>query len=394
MKGSMLAFVVTSDRAHPQVARLEQLLVKYGYVIVSKVAIDGLVDDPQLQAHGHSLVLVPSIGNQGVTAEAIIRLAGRLMGHAFVVYVSDEIPQSQYKALVRTGAGDCVGWESAIREIVEISQRVGSKVLEAEQPSETPESQHVVVSFLGTGGGNGNTTLALESAASLVSARGKNARRVAIVDLNFQRSVMADYLDLVPQLDIVEVMRNPQRLDRYLLDIFTSKHGSTLDIFASDIDNIDFCAIDGSVVCSLLEHITDVYDIVFLDLPPCWAPWIDGVLKNSDLVFVTGLYTVPSVKQIMHELERLSALDVGPEHLAIVINQCRTNTFGWILRDANIDGVLTDRRVFRVRQDWPFALECVNTGVSMVQTKPRREICRDIKKIGDAVMAVKPKVAP
>jgi Flp pilus assembly CpaE family ATPase len=395
MKGPMLAFVVTSDRADPQVARLEQLLAKHGYTIVGKTAIDDVVGDPQLEAHRDSLVLVPSLGGAEVDVERVIRLAGQVTGRTFVIYVTDEISQAQYKALVRTGAADCVGWDSAMREIVEISQRVSASTPGAtRQSAATPEARHVVISFLGTCGGSGNTTLALETAACLATAKGKDARSVAIVDLNFERSVMADYLDLMPRLDIDQVMRNPQRLDRYMLDIFTSKHASTLDMFASAAEHVDASTINADVVFALLEHITDLYDIVVLDLPPYRARWVDLVLKDSDLVFVTGLYSVPSVKQVMHELKHLNDLELAPDQVAVIANQCRTTLFGSVLRDGNIDGVLAGRRVLYVQQDWSFALDCVNAGVSMVLSKPRRGICRDIRKIADAALAVRPKPTP
>ncbi len=390
----MLAFIVTPDRSDPQVARLEQLLGKHGYAIEGKAAIDDVIDDPQLQAHRDSLVLVPSIAGQEVDVERVIWLAGRLAGRAFVIYVADDIGQAQYKSLVRTGAADWVGWDSAMREIVEISQRMGSGTPVSTRQSTTPEAQHVVVSFVATCGGSGNTTLALESAAYVAGLKGKDVRSVAIVDLNFQRSVMADYLDLVPRLDIGQVVRNPQRLDRYMLDIFTSKHASTLDMFASANDDIDPCAIDGGVVFALLEQITDLYDIVVLDMPPYRIPWVEPVLKDSDLVFVTGLYSVPSVKQVMHEVKRMSELELAPEQIAVIVNQCRTTPFGGVAHDSNIDAVLAGRRVLYVQQDWPFALDCVNTGVSMVQSKPRRGICRDLRKIGDTVLTVRPKVTP
>jgi pilus assembly protein CpaE len=387
----MFAFVVTSDRTESRVARLEQFLTKHGYTIVGKTTLDDVESDAALQAHRDSLVIVPALGNETKDVEQIIRLAGKLAGRAFVVYVADEISQAAYKALVRTGAADCASWDSAMREIVEISERMRSGLPDTGRAGPSPEAPRVVVSFAGTSGGSGNTTLALETAAGLAAARSKTGCRVAIVDLNFQRSTMADYLDLEPRLDIAQVLRDPKRLDRYMLDIFTSKHESTLDMFASASSDIDLCAIEGRVVFSLLEHITDLYDIVVLDLPSYRVPWSDAIMKDSDLVFVTGLYSVPSVKQIMYELKRSCERELAPQQLCVVINQCRTNSFGGIVHEGNIDNVLAGRRVFYVQQDWSFALECVNTGVSMVQSKPRRGICRDIAKIGDAVLAVRAK---
>jgi Flp pilus assembly CpaE family ATPase len=394
MPEPMLAFVVKPDQADPEVALLEQLLKKHGYAVVTKDTIEDAIGDPKLKAHTDSLVLIPATGTCQVDVERVIGLASQFRGYAFVIYVADEISQALYKALVRTGVADCVSWNSAMREIAEISQRAHTGAREPAQPGATGGSTRTVVSFAGTSGGAGNTTLALESGICLASLKGKDARRVAIVDLDFQRSVMADYLDLFPRLDIAELVRNPQRLDRYMLDIFTSKHPSNLDIFACANSNIDFCAIDGSVVFSLLDQLSDHYDTVLLDAPRCRTAWLDGVLTNSDLVFVTGRYSVPSVKQIAHELKHLRELKLGPERVGVIINQCQKHFLGGVVRNSNIDAVVSGQRVFYVRQDPSFALECVNTGASMVQSNRGRRICRDIKKISEAVLAVRPRVTP
>jgi pilus assembly protein CpaE len=394
MPEPMLAFVVKPDQADPEVALLEQLLKKHGYAIVRKDTIEAAIGDPKLKAHTDSLVLIPAIGICQADVERVMALAGQITGHAFVIYVADEISQAHYKALVRTGVADCVSWNSAMREIAEVSRRAHAGAREPARPGATGGPPHTVVSFAGTSGGAGNTTLALETGICLASLKGKDARRTALVDLDFQRSVMADYLDLSPRLDIAELVRNPQRLDKYMLDIFTSKHPSNLDIFACANGNIDFCAIDGSVVFSLLDQINERYDTVLLDAPRCWTAWLDGVLMNSDLVLVTGRYSVPSVKQIAQELKHLRELKLGPEHAGVIINQCQKHFLGGVVRNSGIDAVLAGQRLFYVQQDSSFALECVNTGASMVQTNPRRRICRDIKKISEAVLAVRPRVMP
>jgi pilus assembly protein CpaE len=394
MPEPMLAFVVKPDQADPEVALLEQLLEKHGYAVVRKDTIEAAIGDPKLKAHKDSLVLIPVIGACQVDVERVIGLASQFRGHAFVIYVADEISQAHYKALIRTGVADCVSWTSAMREIAEISRRAHAGAPEPARPGAAGGSPRTVVSFAGTSGGAGNTTLALETGICLASLKGKDARRTALVDLDFQRSVMADYLDLSPRLDIAELVRNPQRLDKYMLDIFTSKHPSNLDIFACANSNIDFCAIDGSVVFSLLDQLNERYDTILLDAPRCWTAWLDGVLMNSDLVFVTGRYSVPSVKQIARELKHLRELKLGPEHAGVIFNQCQKHFLGGVVRNSDIDAILAGQRLFYVQQDSSLALECANTGASMVQTNPRRRICRDIKKISEAVLAVRPRVTP
>jgi pilus assembly protein CpaE len=388
----MLAFVVNGDQFDQRVAILEQLLAKLGYVISRKDTITALVNGRELKAHADSLVLIPATETSKVSVEEVIGLASQVKGHAFVIYVADELSQGDYKALIRTGGADCVSWDSAKGEIFEICQRRHAGGAEAARSGAAGGSPPTVISFRGTGGGAGNTTLALETGVHLASLKGKDARRVAIVDLDFQRSVMCDYLNLPPRLDMADLVRNPQRLDDYMLDIFTSKHQSGLDLFASESNNTDYSAIDGSAIFSLLDQLMDRYDTVLLDAPCGWTAWLDRVLIHSDFVFVTGRYSVPSVKQIAHELKHLRELKLGPGNAGVIINGCQKSLLGGIVRKSDIDAVLAGRRIFYVQQDPSFALECVNIGGSMVQTGPMHGICRDIKKISEAVRAIQPRV--
>jgi pilus assembly protein CpaE len=390
----MLAFVVNGGQSDQRVVLLEQLLEKLGYVISRKDTITALMNDPELKAHSDSLVLIPATETSNVNVEGVIGLAGQLKRHGFVIHVADDVSPADYKALIRTGVADSVSWDSAKGEIFEICQRHRAGRADAAPSGAKGGSPHTVISFQGTGGGAGNTTLALETGVYLASLKGMDARRIAIVDLDFQRSVMCDYLNLPPRLDMADFMRNPQRLDNYMLDIFTSKHQSGLDLFACENRELDYSAIDGSAIFSLLDQLTERYDTVLLDAPRCWTAWLDRVLMNSDCVFVTGRYSVPSVKQIAHELKHLRELNLGPENVSVIINECQKTLLGGIVRKSDIDAVLADQRIFYVQQDLSFALECVNIGVSMVQSGPKHGICRDIRKIGEAVRAVRPRVMP
>lgn len=390
----MLAFVVNGGQPDERLVLLEQLLARLGYIIARKDTVKSLVGDPELKAHKDSLVLIPTTAASNISVAQVVDLAIQLKGHAFIIHVADEISPSDYKVLIRTGAADSVSWDSAKREIYEICQRQHVKDARPRPHGDKSGAPHTVISFVATGGGAGNTTMAIETGVYLASLRGKDARRVAVVDLDFQRSVMCDYLNLPPGLDIGEFMRNPQRLDDYMLDIFASKHHSGLDLFASEDSKLDYSAINESSIFSLLDRLIERYDTVLLDIPRYWTAWMDRILMNSELVFVTGQYSVPAVKKVAFELKHLRNLKIGPEKVGVIINGCQKTLLGGIVRKADVDSVLAGQRIFYVQQDLSFALECVNIGSSLIETRPRHGVCRDIKKIGEAILAAGAEVTP
>jgi len=384
----MLAFVVNGGQPDRRVILLEQLLQKLGYIIARRDTVKSLVGDPELKAQKDSLALIPVTETSNISIAQVVDLANRLKGHGFIIHVADDISPGDYKALVRTGAADSVGWDSATREIYDICRRQQGRGAQSRSHGTPEGSPHTVISFVSTGGGAGNTTMAIETGVYLASLKGKDARRVAVIDLDFQRSVMCDYLNLSPRLDMAEFIRNPQRLDDYMLDIFASKHHSGLDLFASEDSKLDYGTIDGSSIFSLLDQLSERYDTVLLDMPRYWTAWLDRILMNSDFVFVTGQYSVPAVKKVAFELKHLRNLKIGPEKVGVIINGCQRTLLGSVIRKSDVDSVLASQRIFYVQQDTSFTLECVNIGSSLIEAKPTHGICRDIKKIAEAVRAV------
>ena len=85
--------------------------------------------------------------------------------------------------------------------------------------------------FIGAAGGVGTTVLAIET-AFLLARRSKQPERTCLIDLDFQSGMVAQYLNLSPNLQLEE-MSSPDRLDRQLLDVLLSRHDSGLAVLAA-----------------------------------------------------------------------------------------------------------------------------------------------------------------
>ena len=241
-----------------------------------------------------------------------------------------------------------------------------------------------LVSFLPSAGGVGNTTLALESAVHLVRVeKRQRAKRACVLDLNFQRSSIPDYLDVEPRFDITELVDNPARLDDHLVDLVTTTHVSGVDFFCSPPHNFDYSRLDQRFLFALLDEIAKRYDFVHLDLPPIWFPWVDGLVIGSDVVVVTGGYSVPAVKRVAERLRHLEALSVRPEIIGVAINRCERKLFGGIMRKSDIGAALVDRKLFYLAADQAAADEAINTGRSLMLTGGRQRFVKDLRKLAE-----------
>ena len=319
-------------------------------------------------------------------------VAATWRGPLFIVLISDEISASDYKALVRGGNADWVSVAADPQEILDIIGRHRRR-LEAEQAGEGA-AKPAAVSFVPSAGGVGNTTLALEVAVRLKTDKATRERRICIVDLDFQGSHVCDYLDLEPRLKIQEILDHPERLDAQLFEIFISRHASGLHVFAAPRSRLDLCGLNVSALDAFFSLASLRYDLMLIDLPPIWFPWTEQVVSASDGVIVTGINTIPRLRQVVETVAAVRAAgkpgafaapagkgaqkeDQPGTQIVVAINRCRRLFIGGMLNQNHVETVLGGEKLFYVGEE-PMALESVNTGTPIGLSKTSGSFAKEI----------------
>lgn len=307
----------------------------------------------------------------------IIEAASRNRDHMFLILISDDISTNDYKRLVRTGRADWVSASAVPQEIIDIisRQRAGSQAMPARRV------EPVVVSFVPSAGGVGNTTLAVEMSAYLGTNKATANRRICIVDLDFQSSHVCDYLDIEPRLQIQEISSNPERLDDQLFNIFVSRHSSGLHVFAAPRTKFNFCDLNVSALDRLFDMISTRYELVVIDFPVTWFAWTFQIIAGSDGVVVTGINTIPGLRQMAETVAAVRDACRASSQVAVAVNRCEHRLMGGIVRRHHIEKVLGREKVFCVRND-PMMMQSVNTGTPMALTNAARKVSKEIASLG------------
>jgi pilus assembly protein CpaE len=317
------------------------------------------------------LFLAPS-GNTGYI-DVLVRIAETYRKRIFFIVISDEISGNDYKRLVRSDGADWVSANAAAQEILDIivRRRAGSEVRSEEGPNP------VLVSFVPSAGGVGNSMLAIETAIELRKAKATAGRRVCLIDLDFQTSHVCDYLDIEARLQIQEISINPERLDSQLFDVFVSHHDSGLDVFASPRSKFDTGGLDFSALDALFGMISGRYDLILIDLPVNWFSWTSKIIAASGGIIVTGQNSIPGLRQIAETLTTVRQTSDIFGEIRVVVNKCERGLFGRVARRQHVQSILKHEKILYVRKD-DAALESINTGVPMALGASRRKISQDI----------------
>ncbi len=331
-------------------------------------------------------ILFPVVLNAPGSFDRMVSIAAEHRDSLFFIFISDDIPASDYKRLVQTGGADWASTRGAPEEIVDILGRLGKVGADIAEP---PVAEPVMVAFVPSAGGVGNSTLAIEVGIQLKTAKRTRGRRVCLLDLDFQNSHVCDYLDIEPRMQIHEIAANPERLDAQLFDLFVSHHGSGLDVLAAPRSRDNSPDLDPQTLEALFRMIAARYDLILLDLPVPWFNWTRQLLSAAEVVLVSGLNTIPGLRQVAAVLTAVRAVERVPARVAVVLNRCEYRLVGGLARRNHVKNLLGKEEVFFVRDDTENAVQSVNTGIPMA-VQGQGKVSKDIAPIALLASEAKP----
>ena len=256
----------------------------------------------------------------------------------FFIVVSGEISARDYKRLIQSGNAEWVAETGLKQEVLDVLGRVVAAAT-------NDERRPVVVSFVSSAGGVGNSTLAIETAICLLDRPSAKDGKVALLDLDFQSSHICDYLDIKPKVQVDEIIAAPERLDDHLLGVFASEHSSGLEVFAAPRSPLRILDPNVDALSALLERMADRYAFIIVDMPLSTHGWTLPLLAASDGILVTGANTIPGLRQLSETMGAIRAENGVTADVRAVINRCEFGVLGKIARANHITRILRDEKL-------------------------------------------------
>ena len=341
------------------------------------------VDDIHRRGSERSIILLAAApaGHGGV--DALIDVVRRSPRNLFFIVVGGDISARDYKRLIQSGNADWVAEAGLPQEILEIVARVSAPVRD-----DSAVASPVVVSFTPSAGGVGNSTLAIETAIHLIKDKSTKGAKVVLVDLDFQSSHVCDYLDIAPKFQFEEIVAAPERLDDQLLSAFISHHSSGLDVLAAGRSRFHARDLSVEALSALFDRMAQRYAAILIDLPLSVHSWTLPLLAASKGILVTGLNTIPGLRQIQETMRALREEATITAELRAVINRCDVSLLGKVARADHAARILGDEQRLFVRNA-RIAIECVNVGTPMTLAHPSDKSVKDIGGISAFCAALK-----
>jgi pilus assembly protein CpaE len=266
--------------------------------------------------------------------------------------------------------------------------RACARVAQGSAEEEVREAE--IFTFLPASGGVGVTTLAVQTAMTLLKSGPRGGVKTCLVDLDFQHGACADYLDLEPRLDLNEIEPRPERLDRQLLEVMLSHHSTGLAVISAPHRPAEMRSFDPNVVTRLLDLVSSNFDFVVIDMPRTWFSWTDNVLVGSNKLFIVSEMTVPGLrhaKQLVTAITERLGSELQPK---VIVNRFEQRFFAPGLRRADIKQALGPSFAGTIPNNYRLVREAIDRGVPLEEVKAGNNVSAELKKLLHSQRVVKP----
>jgi len=339
-----------------------------------RVVSGSIAGVPALDTDGVTVLIVDLDATRPEEIAALDRMMLRNAALPPVVVVTQSFDAEVARSLMQMRVADFLVKPVQPVEIVRTCARVARS-----SGQETTEAQ--IYTFTPAVGGAGVTTLAIQTALLLLNASQRVRPTVCLVDLDFQHGACADYLDLEPRLDLKEIEPRPERLDRQLLEIMLSHHGSGLELIAAPNRPAEMRTFDPDMVTRLLDLVSSHFDYVVIDMPRTWFSWTDSVLLGSNRLFIVSEMTVPSIRQAKGLVAAVrERLGEGPKP-QVIVNRFEQRMFDPGLKKSDIEQALGADFAGTIPNNYRLVREAIDRGVPLDEVKAGNNVTSQLKKL-------------
>jgi len=257
-----------------------------------------------------NLLLVESHGSRDVILSELAQLAMVCQPNTKVIVIGHLNDVVLYRELIRQGVSEYL---VAPLHQLQVIETISSLY---HDPKSGPVGR--VVSFVGSKGGVGSSTLA-HNIAWMMSNR--FALDTVITDLDLAFGTAGLNFNQDTSTGIIDALGQPDRLDSTLIDRLLTKLGEKLSLLSGPGGVDRDYNIEAQAVETILSAVRSSVPCVIVDVPNMWAPWIKHTLINSDLVIITAtpeLASLRNTKNLVDLLKQARPNDPPPK---IVLNQ-------------------------------------------------------------------------
>jgi pilus assembly protein CpaE len=250
-----------------------------------------------------------------------------------------------------------------------------------------PRKNGKVICVLGSKGGVGTTTIAVNLAVAIAQNKDRNA--VALLDMNTLFGEIPLFLEMAPKFHWGEITKNIDRLDKTFLANILSNHKSGVHVLPSPSYLNGHVRPTPEIMSQLLNLMRQTFDHIIVDAGQSTDDTSLKILEMSNTLLLVTILSLPCLANTNKLLK--SFRDFGymqAENIKVVLN--RNMKKGEIsLKDAEA-GI--GRKLFwTIPNDFRVTMTAINNGKPLQEIAPNAQVTKSIRDLANSLSIAKKK---
>jgi len=261
---------------------------------------------------------------------------------------------------------------TALRRSLGESGSAGIEVSQGSTARNTGSSSMIAV--LGSRGGVGTTTLAVNLAATLAA---DPANAVALIDLDLALGDADIALEVtgVENISIADLARNIERLDMNFLRRAMAKHErSNLSILRHPLEISEVGSIHEGHVERILNLLKISYTHLVLDLSKSLLPTDLMALRMSDIIMLTAQLELSSLRNVVRLVHTLGQEDMLADKVRVVVNRQGADIMDEGISAKKAEEVIGKPIFWQVPNDTKSVIGARVAGHPLIITSPKSKV--------------------
>lgn len=285
---------------------------------------------------------------------------------------------------LRSGAREFLTQPVSLEDLLLALQRLNQKRTGRDgAPANGPAPVNsLVVAVLGSRGGVGCTSLAVNLGCALAQEKGNN---VALLDLDLALGDADVALDLMPVYTLADVAMNIVRLDMTFLRRSLIQHPTGLSLLPHPVQMSDIELIREEHLQRVIGLLRASYSHLILDLSKSLSPTDLTALRMADVILLVAQLELSSLRNVVRMLARLGNEEGLSEKVRIVLNRVGCDFFDGAISLKKAEETLGMPIFWQVPNDPKTMMGSRNAGIPLVQHAPRSKLYQNILGLGQAL---------
>ncbi len=248
--------------------------------------------------------------------------------------------------------------------------------------NKTSENLGHIISIVGSKGGVGTTTIAVNLAVTIAMARKELS--VALLDMNILFGEIPMFLDISPKYHWGDITKNMERLDEFFLSNVLSVHSSGVHVLPSPRYLNNHPVPTPPIMDVLFDLMITKYDYIIIDLGQSLNETTLKILQRSEMIQLVAIQNLPCLSNTNRLIK--SFIDFGSinrEKINIVLN--RYFKKGMVTL-ANAEEGVGNKMSWIIPNDYATTMSAINSGKPLWQISPRSKIVASFNAYGDKLL--------